>query len=386
MPNITITCPNCDTEIELTESLISPLLKDVQEKFEKNFIAEKEKIIEAEKKAAVKGIAEELETKSIRLTELEELAKARDQKLADAQKTQVEFLKKQRALDDEKREFDLTVEKRIQESVLEIHAKAKLEAEGELKLKVVEREQQIASMQKQIEELRRKSEQGSQQLQGEVMELELEEVLANKFPFDTIEPVPKGEFGGDVIQRVYSQSDNYAGAILWESKRTKNWSDGWLSKLRNDQRTAKAEISIIISYTLPKNIENFGLIDGVWVTAPQFAVGLVFALRQTLVEVANSKKSRIGQLSKMELVYDYLTGSQFKLRVEAIVEKFTEMQADLDREKKAMTRLWSKREIQIQHVIESTAGMYGDLQGIAGQAMQEIDGLELPLIEDNTNE
>ena len=218
-------------------------------------------------------------------------------------------------------------------------------------------------------------------MQGEVLELELEETLRTKFPFDIIEPVAKGEFGGDVVQRVASPMGLSCGVILWESKRTKNWSDGWLAKLRGDQRTAKAEISILISQALPVDIESFGLLDGVWVCAPRYAVPLVIALRQTLIEVANSKQSQEGQQTKMEMVYDYLTGPRFRHRVEAIVEKFSDMQADLDREKKSMTRLWAKREAQIQGVIESTVGMYGDLQGIAGRVFQEIEGLEIPLIE-----
>jgi hypothetical protein len=171
------------------------------------------------------------------------------------------------------------------------------------------------------------------------------------------------------------------GAILWETKRTKNWSDGWLSKLRADLRAANAEIAVLVSRALPKDIDTCAQIDGVWVTDPRFAIPLVVALRQTLIEVANTREAQNGQETKMELIYQYLTGPKFRHRVEAIVEKFSDMQADLDREKKAMTRLWAKRESQIHGVIESTVGMYGDLQGIAGQAIQEIEGLDLPLLE-----
>jgi hypothetical protein len=193
--------------------------------------------------------------------------------------------------------------------------------------------------------------------------------------------VAKGEFGGDVLQRVAGPAGQICGAILWESKRTKNWSDGWLPKLRNDQRTAKAEIAVLVSDAMPKDIDSFGQIDGVWITRPSFAIPLVIALRQSLIEVANTRQAQEGQETKMELVYQYLTGPKFRHRVEAIVEKFSDMQADLDRERKSMTRLWAKREAQIQGVIETTVGMYGDLQGIAGRALQEIEGLEVPLIE-----
>ncbi|NMW31214.1 DUF2130 domain-containing protein [Altererythrobacter sp. RZ02] len=412
-----IECPNCGTNIKLTESLAGPLVAATRSEFEAKLDAQKQKfearelaikskevelaeaetaldenvkelvkaerakITDEEKRKAQLIANAEIEEKSKEVVELKELIKQRTEKLAEAQAVQAELLKKERLLDDAKRELDLTIEKRVQESIVAVRTAAKAEVEGELKLKVSEKEEQILSMQRQIEELRRKSEQGSQQLQGEVLELELEEALTARFPVDDIEPVPKGEFGGDVIQKVRSPSGAFVGTILWESKRTRNWSDGWLAKLRNDQRTANAEISIIMSTALPKDIENFGQVDGVWVSAPAFGLGLVAALRQTLIEVAMTKSARQGQDTKMELIYDYLTGPRFRHRVEAIVEKFSDMKADLDREKKAMTRLWAKREIQIQSVIESTVGMYGDFQGIAGQALQEIEGLELPMIE-----
>ena len=202
----------------------------------------------AEESRRAKQAAADLEGKSRELTELHEVLKVRDEKLAEAQQAQAERIKKQRELDDAKRELELTVAKRIQEGLAEVRSQAKREAEDGLKLKVMEKDQTIASMQQKIEELKQKAEQGSQQLQGEVQELELEALLRVKFPFDSIEPVTKGEFGGDVLQRVVSPSGQQSGAILWEAKRTKNWSDGWLVKLREDQRTAKAEVSVLVSH------------------------------------------------------------------------------------------------------------------------------------------
>jgi hypothetical protein len=201
---------------------------------------------------------------------------------------------------------------------------------------------------------------------------------------DNIEPVGKGETGGDILQSVVGPIGQSCGTILWEAKRTKVWGDGWPAKLRDDQRAAGADIAVIVSRALPKDVETFGPKDGVWVTEPRFAIPLVVALRQTLIEVANSRQAQDGQETKMELVYQYLTGPKFRHRVEAIVEKFADMQADLDRERKSMTRFWAKREAQIQVVIESTVGMYGDLQGIAGSALQELEGLEVPLLEGAT--
>jgi hypothetical protein len=311
----------------------------------------------------------------------------RDAKLAEAQKAQVEILRRERELKDAQREIELTIEKRVQDNLAAARDKARKEAEEELKLKVMEKEQTISSMQRQIEELKRKAEQGSQQLQGEVQELELEEMLSSKFPRDTILPVPKGEFGGDVLHRIVGPLGQICGTILWESKRTKNWSDTWLPKLREDQRTAKAEIAVIVSEVLPKDIESFGMVDQVWVTHPKVALPVAIALRQTLVEIAGARKASEGQQTKMEMVYQYLTGPRFRQRIQAIVEAFSSMREDLDRERKAITKQWSKREEQIDRVMQATVGMYGDLQGIAGKTLQEIEGLEFQgLLDFNTDE
>ena len=258
----------------------------------------------------------------------------------------------------------MNIQKGIGAGLESERAKAKLEAEEAMKLRVSEKDQIIASMQNKIEELKRKAEQGSQQLQGEVLELELENLLRARFPLDAIEPVPKGEFGGDLVQRVTGTAGQSCGAILWEMKRTKNWTDGWITKLREDQRRAKAEFAVIVSTALPKGVQTFDLVDGVWVAR---IVGE-------------------GQQSKMELVYDYLTGPRFRQRVEAIVEKFDEMQSDLDKERKAMTKLWAKRQVQIEGVLAATAGMYGDLQGIAGKALKEIGALELSALADQRDD
>jgi hypothetical protein len=159
------------------------------------------------------------------------------------------------------------------------------------------------------------------------------------------------------------------------------WSDSWLPKLRADMRAAKAEVALIVSQALPKGMELFDLIDGVWVAEPKCAIPVALSLRQGLIDVAAARQSQQGQLTKMELVYAYLTGPTFRHRVEAMVEKFSDMRDDLDRERKTMTRLWAKREAQIHGVLEATVGMYGDLQGIAGKALPEIAALELPLLD-----
>ncbi len=413
MTEPTITCPNCKTEIKLTESLAAPLIEATRRGFEQRLaqkdadvvkreteiknreealakakeaiddqVAEKLKIERSkisadEAKKAKAASASDLEQKAREIADLQEVLKSREAKLAEAQNAQAELIKKQRELDDAKRELELTVEKRVQEGLTEVRTQAKREAEEGLKLKVMEKDQTITSMQKTIEELKQKAEQGSQQLQGEVQELELENLLRAKFPYDTIEPVPKGEFGGDALQRVVSPGGQQCGTILWESKRTRNWSDGWLAKLREDQRTAKADISVLVSQALPKGVESFEIIDGVWVTSPRAALPVATVLRHTLLQVSMARQVSEGQQTKTEMVYQYLTGPRFRHRVEAIVEAFTSMQEDLDKERKAIMKQWAKREGQIERVMEATVGMYGDLQGIAGKSLQEIDGIEI---------
>jgi hypothetical protein len=417
MPDPIITCPSCQSEIKLNESLAGPLIaatraeyerkiaqnntamtareeelqrqqaelakarEDVEQQVVERLKVQRELIAAEEARKAKALLATDLEGRDRKLAELETTLRARDEKLAEAQRQQAEYLKKQRELEDAQRELALTVEKKVQAGLSAVREKARAEAEDGLKMKVAEKEEQIAGMQRQIEELKRRAEQGSQQLQGEVLELELEGLLSSRFPLDIIEPVPKGEFGGDIVHRVVGPTGQRCGSILWESKRTKNWSPGWLPKLRSDQRNAKAEIALLLSETLPPGVDSFDLVDGVYVAHPRCAIPLAITLRQSLIELANSRTAQDGQSTKMELVYEYLTGPRFRHRVEAIVEKFSEMQDDLNKEKRATTRLWAKREAQIQGVIESTAGLYGDLQGIAGRAMLEIPALEVPAIE-----
>jgi hypothetical protein len=286
---------------------------------------ERERVVIEESKKAKLASAAELDAKTRELTDLHEVLKSREEKLAEAQNAQAELIKKQRELDDARRELELTVEKRVQDGLTEVRVLAKKEAEDGLKLKVMEKDQTIASMQQKIEELKQKAEQGSQQLQGEVQELELESLLRAKFPFDTIEPVPKGEFGGDALHRVMSPGGQFSGTILWESKRTRNWSDGWLAKLRDDQRTAKAEVAVLVSQVLPKGVEAFDVIDGVWVTSPRAALAVATVLRHSLLQVSIARQVTEGQQTKTEMVYQYLTGPRFRHRVEAIVEAFSSM-------------------------------------------------------------
>jgi hypothetical protein len=416
-----ITCPTCKTEIKLTESLAAPLIAETRKAFEtqlagkeiefgkreaslrqsqqevtrareaiddevsKRLRTERSAIAVAEAAKARLAVAGDLEQRDRQVAELRQIMTDNNNKLAVAQRAQADVIRKSRELDDAKREHDLSVESKVRESLTAVREKAKLDAEEGLKIRLSEKEAQIAGMQRKIEDLLRRAEQGSQQAQGEVLEIELESQLRARFPRDLIEAVAKGEFGGDVLHHVIGASGQNCGTILWESKRTKAGQDGWLVKLRDDQRVAKADVALIVSSALPKNVEAFDLIENVWVAEPRFAIPLALALRQSLIDVAGSRLTQHGQQSKMALIYNYLTGPQFRLRIDAIVEKFTDMREDLDRERKALTKLWARREEQLKCVLDSTAGLYGDLQGIAGRAMPEISSLDVLLIDSESS-
>ena len=409
-----LNCPECGTKIKLNESLAGPLLAQARKDFaaklrqKNNEMAAEKAALEAQReqladqikrsvadaraqiareearKAAEKS-AHDIAQKAKEADELRQALANNESKLARAQEEQAQFMKERRALEEQKRELELTVEKRLQEEAENIRAKAKAEQESQHLLKQRESERTIEAMRKQIDGLKRRAEQGSQQHQGEVLEMELEDNLARKFPYDRIEPVAKGVRGGDIIQTVMSPNGKMCGSILWETKRTKAWSATWLSKLKTDQRNCGADIAILMSMTLPTEFTTFKQLDGVWVTSFDSAISLVEVLRLSLIELANITAVRDGQASKAELVYEYLTGTKFRHRIEAIVEKFDDMRADLEREKKVMQKNWAKRDGQINAVISATLGMHGDLQAIAGNSMPEIQGLEddTPLLGDN---
>lgn len=400
----TIICPKCRSEIKLTESLAAPIIEATREKYrqhlqtreaalqqqqqeltkareefdrrvEDRIAAERTKIAVEEAKKARLLLEVDLNDRTAQIANLKETLAARDEKLRDAQKAQAELLQKQRELDDARREIELTVQRRVSEIVSAERERAKADAEESLQLRLRGKEEQIASMQRKIEELQKKAEQSSQQLQGEAFELELEDTLKQYFPSDSIQPVGKGELGADLIQTVVGPGGSVAGSIVWEIKNTRNWSDTWLAKLRGDQRAVNADEALLVSQALPKGTLTFDCKEGVWVAGPQCVLPLAAALREKIICVAAAKRVGEGQHTKIERVYDYLTGPRFRHRIEAIVEKFTDMQGDLDRERRFMNKQWGKRAEQLQDVLASTAGMYGDLQGIAGQSIPELESL-----------
>lgn len=302
-------------------------------------------------------------------------------KLKSANETELEMRKRERELQAKTEELQLEVARQLDAERERIRAEARQQSDHEHELKAAESEKLIGDLQRQIGDLKRKVEQGSQQLQGEVQELALEELLRNAFSRDTIDPVAKGVGGGDCLHRVLDPMGLVCGTILWESKRTKHWSTGWLTKLRDDQRAARAPFAVIVSEALPEGVRTFALIDGVWVCSWACVRELAIVLRVGLIEVAKSRLAVEGQHDKLEMVYNYLSSQEFGNRVAGIVEAFTGMQADLESEKRSMHRIWSKREKQLERALTNTAGMYGDLQGIIGSSLPLVQGLELRCLE-----
>jgi hypothetical protein len=379
MSELKIQCPKCSNEIELTEQLAGPMLADLQASFNDELAKRDTQAAKAlvTARAQAKEVAQaEI---SVEQAALQDRIKAQDEKLKVAQAAQTAALKREQELKDKEAEMELTLQKMLAAERPALAEKLAREADEKAGLKLAEQAQVMEGMKRQIEALKQKSEQGSMQTQGEAAEIVLEETLAAAFPVDGFVPVAKGVSGADVRQDV-TGPNGVAGSILWESKRTKNWTAGWLAKLRDDQRASGCEVAVITSHALPEGVDSFGMADGIWVCAPRFAIPLATSLRQALIDVAGAKGRAMGQETKMEMVYDYLTGTQFKQRVDAIVERFEDMQDNLRKERVFIEKQWALRAKQIDLVISSTVGMHGDLQGIAGRAMPEIESVEALLI------
>ncbi len=406
MPDQTIKCPHCSKEIPLTETLSHQIKENLRQEIEEEtkerehelsklekLLAEKLKQVEESKKTIEQQVEDKLkgeretlkqeakkEAESAILVELKDMKEQlieRDKKIEKFQNNELEFRKKMRGLEEQKKNVDLEVERKIDERRKEIEQKSIEMFTEQHRLKDLEKDKKVSDMLKTIEDLKRKAEQGSMQTQGEVLELGLEALLKTRFPVDEIEPVPKGMRGADILQKVYSRNGQHCGTIVWETKRTKAWSDSWLSKLKDDQREVKAEIAVIVTETMPKDVSSFTQIEGVWITNFSLAGSLAGVLRTGLMQVSQAKLSAVGKNEKMEVLYNYLSGPEFKQKVEAIVETFKSLREDLDKEKRSITKIWAQREKQIERVITNTALMYGDLQGIIGASLPQIKLLEL---------
>ena len=374
-----ITCPNCGHQFELNESIKTEVEKELRGKmvdWQKNKEAEFEKQRTAIETAAQKKVLEE---SSVKMKMLEEESRLKTQQLQDAEKKQLELLRDRSALEEKQKNLELELEKRFLEKRKELEDNTVKREQEVFDLKVKEYKLQMEQQQKLIEELRRKSEQGSMQLQGESQEVLLEEILKENFPFDLIEEVGKGVEGADSIQTIRNSSGHPCGKIIYESKRTKGWNNNWVDKLKADMRNSGADVAILVTQTFPKEMDRFGERDGVWICNFSEVGSVAHLLRNGILKIYEIQRSQENKGDKMQLLYNYLTGIEFRGQVEAIVEGFMAMKQSVARERIQMEKIWKEREKQLEKVLLSTSGLYGSVKGIAGASFGDIpllDGTE----------
>ncbi len=354
--NTDLVCPKCGEAIEISEA------------FEKKF---KDQISETLQKKYQDQLASEKQA-------LEEEIKFKNKKLDEVREQALAMQKEKLVLEDEKKSFELEKQRQLSEERDKIRQQVLLESSEAHRLKDLEKEKMINDLKKSLTEAQIKANQGSQQLQGEVQELDLETVLQSSFPHDLIEPVDKGVRGADIAHTVRTSRGTVCGVILWESKRTKSWVDDWAVKLKDDLRAAKANIPVIITTILPKEIKTgFGLYEGVWVAEPKFFVPLAEVLRKNLIDVAREKHNNEDKGTKAEMIYSYLTSDSFTQQVQSILEVHQNMFTQIQKERSAFEKIWKEREAQAQRIISSTASIYGSIQGLAGQSLPNLPLLSI---------
>jgi len=386
-PNI-IKCPNCKKEISIPDALSHELQKKFEIDREKEREEERKQMLEWKEKIARESKLEskkEIEDLKIKIKE-EELAETKllkeelSKQKEEAQKAKDQELllrKKTNELEEREKNFELEKQRQLDEERAKIRQQTAESLLKEHQMRDAEKNKQMEDMKRKIEELQQKANLTSQQLQGEVQELELEEFLKKEFPLDDILPVAKGIKGADASQVVRDQMGRTVGTIIWESKRTKNWSEEWVAKLKDDMRLVKGDVAILVSSVLPSGIKHFGPKDGIYLTSYECLLSVATMIRIYLIREYQTKKSVVGKNEKMEVIYNYLSGNEFRQKVEAIVEAFSVMKEDLEKEKRMFMQSWAKREKQIEKVISNTIGMHGDLQGLMCSSLPQITGLTI---------
>lgn len=393
MTEQTIQCPQCGAAIPLTEALTGRIEQGVRAQFEAES-AVKEKEYQSRLKAVQEAADEALKAERKRIAEAErarvvaeqadatkalqdELAEQKEA-LAAAQQNELALRRERQKLEEEKQAFELSVQRKLDEERKQIEEKARQKALDEQALRTREKDDKIDALTRQINELQRRAEQGSQEAQGEALEGVLLDGLRQEFPFDLFEEVKKGQHGADILQTVRNPQGKECGKIIWESKYTKAYSGAWVPKLKADQQDAGASVAVLATVALPKEIKNFGQYDGVWVTDYASAMGLAAALRMGLIGAARERTLAVNQGTAKDLIYQYVTGQEFAMQVRAIAEAFGRLKSDLDKERQAMERIWKSREKQLEVVLTNISGIRGSLEGVAGKALpgMETSGLE----------
>ncbi|WP_374540297.1 DUF2130 domain-containing protein [Flavobacterium sp.] len=410
IPSSTIQCPNCGTAIDVNDLLKHQIEETLRKEFQskaamqekelalKNEQFEKAKAefeakkrqenelfaerLEREKKQAERDIAEKLKQKleeenQERIALMNKELAEKSEKLRELNKMEAEIAKLNREKLEMKEAIEAQLQRQLNDQLIQEKEKIRKLEEEKNELKVKELLKQLEDQKKLTEEMKRKQEQGSMQMQGEVQELAIEEFIMQNFPLDTLEEIKKGATGADCLQIVNTREVQNCGTIYYESKRTKAFQPAWIEKFKNDIRTKKANIGVLVTEVMPADMDRMGMKEGIWICTFEEFKGLSAVLRQSLIQISQAVQSQENKGDKMEMLYDFLTSNEFRLQIEGIVEGFSQMQADLVSEKRAMQRIWSQREKQIEKVILNTTNMYGNIRGIAGNAVQAVRALEL---------
>lgn len=374
----TVICPHCKKSVEISEALRHEFDEKRLEEINVQHRKELEETKKIAEDASAKKIKQEFE---IDLKKAEKENVDKDARIKDLFQKIEKMMDEQSALKKEKDELKIEMKKKFEEDEKKIREEAQKKAEEDQHLILLAKDKQLQDTIKELEDAKRKLQQGSQQTQGEVFELEFEELLQKEFPHDKISPVGKGIKGGDIIQEVWDARGNFNGKILWELKNTKTWTEGWVDKLKIDKRSINAEEAVLITEVLPTNIKTAGFREGVWVTQRTFVIGLASALRASLIQLYYAKNASKGKDEKVEAIYSYLSGVEFKHRIEAIIDAFSSMQADIEKEKRYFSAKWAKDDKNIRQVMDNTFGMHGDFKGLMGSTLPTIKGLEVAELE-----
>lgn len=403
--NSTIKCPNCQHEFPIGNALAQEIENEIRSKYLKRFNDDKIKLeheraqlakeaellklqsenqeatMAAKLRLAKTALEEEAHKKAalemqLQMDMLNKELTEKSHKLKESQEKELALILKENQLKEKEESFKLELEKQLQARQVEIEEKVKKVENERTDLKIKELEKKLADQVELAETMRRKAEQGSMQLQGEVQELALEELLRTTFPFDHIEEVAKGVRGADCVQIVRNNLAHICGKIIYESKRTKAFTVEWIEKLKNDMRVQQADLAVIVTEVLPKDMDSFGFKDGVWICRFSDVKALSFLLRDTLIKIQTALVSQENKGDKMQMLYNYLTGNEFKQNIEAVMEGFIALKDGITKEKIQMEKIWKEREKQLEKVLINTTQFYGSMKGIAGNAIGDLKMLE----------
>ena len=409
--NNQIKCPNCGTSIDVQDILAHQLEDEIKLKYQAELTSEKKKIetqeealnkskrefeqkkrkenelfqekLEQQLKTEKKAIEEKLKSKlkeeqSELFDALQKELNEKSEQIKELNRTKAEIEKLKREKGELKEKAEAEAQKKLSETLLAEKEKIKKAEQEKNELRFKELQKQLEDQKELTAEMKRKQEQGSMQMQGEVQELAIEEWLASAFPLDTIEEIKKGARGGDCLQHVNTRSQQNCGIIYYESKRTKDFQPSWIEKFKADIRTKGANIGVLVTEVMPSDMERMGLKNGIWICNYEEFKGLCAVPRESIIQINTAVGSQENKGDKMHMLYDYLTSTTFRMQVEAIVEGFTQMKTDLESEKRSMARIWKQRDKQIDKVTINTIEMHASIKGIAGNAIQSVRALELP--------